>query len=232
MNRLSTHRQEIGPWVSIPNVYHATREPGLHSNAVPTERLVYGKTYLTGVKEKMAIFGCRNWPDGTAGHPNQSPYGDQQYVVRATSVFQDGDDYLFPLKGFGKHGRIVQQSTGNTHNWYFEFVYIKKQDIAPIKAWIDTDWISQWKLKEHPYVRLKDENVDYATKINNHRVWYQFLVPYIIPFNSATLLDHKRVEDTGGWKCGIREVTEPKTLNIIICLLSWYKATIGESDIP
>jgi hypothetical protein len=184
------------------------------------------------VKEKMAVFGCRNWPDGTTGYPNQSPYGDQQYVVRATTVFQDGDDYLLPLKSFGKHGRIVQQRTGNTDNWYFEFIYVRKSDIAPIKALIDMDWISQWKLKNHPYVQLRDEIIDYATKINNRRVWYQFMIPYIIPFDPTTLLDHTNVEDRGGWKYGIREVTEPKTLNIIVCLISLYKATIGESDIP
>lgn len=171
----------------------------------------------------MSIFGCRNYPDGTTGLPDRSPLGNQQYVVRATTVFESGDDYLIPLKGIGEDGRLVKQLTGYTDNWYFEFMYLKENEIAAIKPWVDIDWVSQWKLRNHPYVRLVGDDLEYPLTMNNHRVWYQMLVPYRIPFTATTLLSQNGVRDSKRWMCGKRQVTEPKTLQIVIYLMRSFR---------
>lgn len=186
--------------------------PGRHQNAVPTELMLLPDGTRTGT---MPVFGCRKYSGTNTGLPNQSPLGNQQYVVPASTVLQSSDDYLLPLKAIGPTGRLVRQQTGNTDNWYGEFFYLREKDIKAIKGLVDIDALSGWRLRNHPYVRLSNGFVHYASTWCGKIVWYQILVPYRVDFSDAM---HNPIRDTKRWMKMIREVTEPTTVEVVGCI--------------
>ena len=182
---------------------------GRHRYAVPTELMLLPDGTRT---RSMPVFGCRKY---FGGLPNQSPLGDQQYVVPAGMVFESIDDFLLPLKALGPTGRLVQQQTGNTENWYCEFVYLRAKDIKAIGDVLNIDALSGWRLRNHPYVRLSNGFVQYANTVYGNKVWYQILAPYRVDLRDAK---HYSIHDTERWMNMIREVTEPTTVDVLECI--------------
>jgi hypothetical protein len=179
---------------------------GWHQTAVPTELMLLPDGTRTVT---MPVFGCRKY---SGGLPNQSPLGNQQHVVPVSTVFQSSDDYLLPLKALGPTGRLVRQQSGNTNNWYCEFVYLREKDIKAIKGLVDIDALSGWRMRNHPYVRLSNGFMEYASTVYGRVVWYQILVPYRVDLSDSVC---NRIRDTRKWMKMIREVTEPTTVDVV-----------------
>jgi hypothetical protein len=166
----------------------------------------------------MSIFGCRKWSGAVSnkwGTPNKSPLGNQQYIMKPDRLFQSGDDYLLPLKVSGPTGRLVRQRTGNTDNWYCEFIYVREKDIIALKGAINIDQLSRWKLRNHDYVRFTNGFIHYRKSFSGIPVWYQIMVPYPVDLSGPNILDHRYIRDTEGWMQTVREVTDPVTAAVL-----------------
>jgi hypothetical protein len=161
----------------------------------------------------MALFGFREY---NGGLPTRSPHGNIQVALPISTVLQDEDDYLLPLKAFGQNGRL-EQSFGSATNFHLEFLYVKAGSMSEIWQDIPVEWrqwVNGWRLRHHLYVRIYNgaSTLSYYAKINGRTVWYHILVPYTIEFGQG--LPVKQVVDTEKWGMGgqgIRSVTEVGT---------------------
>jgi hypothetical protein len=196
-------------------MYQETREPGYHHAAVPTESILLPDGTRTN---PMPVFGCRKYNLGNSYYalPNRSPLGNQQYVVHSRDVFHNDEDYLLPLKADEGHTRrLVRQQTGNTNNYYFEFLYVREKDMKGIQGSVNIEALSMWKLRNHWYVSLQDETIRCIINYDGKVIWCQILVPYPVDLTNAV---RNQISDTGNWRKMVREVTEPTTVEVIEAL--------------
>lgn len=203
-------------WSTVSQIYHENRESPKSIAIAPTlsEHLEYGGSSIPWKSEKMALFGCREWKQGV--RPTKSPHGNNRAVVAVTSILTDSDDYLLPLKQLdGKFGRL-EQSVGWGDNFYFEFIYVKQSDVKALGKEVDTEWIANWRIYDHPYLRLRDHKLEYAREVGGHKVWYKLLVPYKVVFDTGTIWEEP--DDIGGWDGGARRITEKKAAAIAMKL--------------
>lgn len=156
-------------WSTVSEIYHENRDLPETPGPALTERLQYlrpnGKTWNS---DNMALFGCRTW---NGARPTRSPHGNNRAVVSVTSVLRSPDDYLLPLKQLiAPDGRLVE-SVSRPGTYYFEFLYVQKSDIRVPSELIDLDWTAEWRIREHRYLRMSGEELEYATSVDDRRVW-------------------------------------------------------------
>jgi hypothetical protein len=164
------------------------------------------------MSKDMALFGCRKW---NSGLPTISPHGFNRAIVPVNTIFQNDDDYLFPLKEFGDDGRL-EQSYRSPDSWHLGLLYVKAETMDKLNSvFLDVGraWNEEWKLRNHPYIQMRNggQTLSYAGYIEGRTVWYDILVPYSIKFTpGSTRLDS--VKDTREWlPPGWRPVTEFRT---------------------
>jgi hypothetical protein len=202
-----TVQVEVSQWTPVSQIYHVARQAQI-TNLVPSENLFYDSWTSTG----MALFGCRQWRGKL---PTISPHGYNRVIVPVNTIFQNEDDYLFPLKKFGDDGRL-EQSVESPDNWHLELLYVEARTMD--KLWnrvsnAERAWNEEWKLRNHPYIQMRngDQTLRYGGYIDGRTVWYDILVPDSSQFTlGSARLDS--VDDKRKWfPPGMREVTEIKT---------------------
>jgi hypothetical protein len=201
-------------WSIVSEIYHENHDLPETPGPALTERLEYLRPNgATWTSDNMALFGCRTW---NSSRPTRSPHGNNRAVVSVTSVLNSPDDYLLPLKQLtAPHGRL-ERSVSRPDNFYFEFLYVRKSDIMVPEEQVDLDWMARWKIREHRYLRLTGEELEYATSVDNRKVWYKILVPYVVQFDEET--EWEVPLDIGGWDDGVRRITEQRTAEVAMRL--------------
>jgi len=168
---------------------------------------------------RFSIFGCRNYPLNSNSVPDRSPLGNRQIVVSPRCVFRSDEDYILPLN-FNEGGQHNLVEQFGERNFYFVGIYITKEDVERKRARLEVEnllgWLSNWRLRDHGYLRLMPNNsVQYVTKALHKPIWYQILVPYTVEVLEGERT-WNRVTDTSRWRPEWgREVTDSTTLNVL-----------------
>jgi hypothetical protein len=79
------------------------------------------------------------------------------------------------------------------------------------------EWLQQWKLENHSYVRLEDGTLSYKIFVGGSQVWYDILVAYPVEFDTDPVddrTDWKRVGRANSWENPF-SLTEPITEAIV-----------------
>lgn len=161
----------------------------------------------------MPLFGCRKVGYGENG-PSYSPHGNRRVVVPANTILQSPRDYLLPLSehlpGIGR----LRQSQETPNNWYLVFLYLKASSIAKVKSSDYDTWLEQWRIENHPYLRLEgiQGNLSYSYKVNGCKTWCKILVPYPIQLSRDIVWEN--VKDLKSWLGGMHIVTEMNTAEV------------------
>jgi hypothetical protein len=120
----------------------------------------------------------------------------------------------------GNQERRHLVAQNNDNNLYFVGIYVKKDDVERKKPLLEAvglvEWISNWKLRDHPYLRLMpDHSIEYLTTPLHTPIWYQILVPYQVKFPEGEIIWNS-VMDTERWRPEWgREVTDFFTLVVL-----------------
>ena|SRR2546423_10322523 len=218
----------VNDWADTSAIYHEFRSAPntTTSTAVRSEFLINEPKQLQ--KLRFSVFGCRNYPVRYSNcFPNISPLGNRQAILSVGRVFQSNEDYILPL-AFDEQDRHHLVKQNYYDNWYFVGIYIREKDIEPHKPilkWLGLlDWILNWKIGDHPYLRLTpDYDIQYLVAAWHAPLWYQILVPYEVQLPKDEIVWNS-VTDTQRWhpEWG-REVTDYFTLVVMrLCFRNIY----------
>ena len=138
------------------------------------------------------MFSCRLWHDADGqvhapnrfeGRPDLSPWADNHVVLPATEVLSSPDDFLLPLCNDVYRGRRHRGGK----NEYIELLYVRDEDIAAIPSYIRDVKLADWRIRNHPYVRLDDQGTLHYRVMKG--VWPLILTPYTVPIPAGATWD-------------------------------------------
>lgn len=210
----------------VERIYQVTRLPQRWPGSIPTETLYFENWQ----SRRVPLFGIRLYK----GHlPDISPYGKTRVSIPATDVIRSPDDFLIPLRGEGAGGIRDRLSRSFSNNYSFEFLYITLQDIRQPEVKLNYaiwEWLTQWKINKHPYLKLRNGSLCYKDKVVGESVWYEILVSYEIEFDMEPGFDRNTEWSSVNpwkkeWRNGRREITDHNA-KVLISQLGVLKTQI------
>lgn len=178
-------------WQTVTKIYQAGEPENRWDQSLENQTLV-GKRWCS---RPISLFGIRLYKGLL---PTISPHGTLRVAVPFSDVIESGKDFLLPLRGKSPHRSDADRLYRSTNlNDYFEFVYIREEDIRTLTMSYDMwEWLQQWKLENHSYVRLEDGTLSYRifNTVGRRQVWYDILVAYPVEFDTDPVDDRTEWE--------------------------------------